>query len=184
VDTRNKWDRLDGESDKAFAAFCVYRDLGAERSVDAAYQKHSKTTSKTRPPHWLKWSAKYHWVDRVKAWDDHKDKEVQAALIVNEQTVINNELSDYEYMRLLLTDKMKKLKDAGYKDTSFEVLNLIEMMNKTHNMARRALKMPEKYTESKQDITSNGKELKALTASELSDDDLANIAARGSGRTP
>lgn len=182
AEASNKWDRLNGESDKAFAAFCVYRDLGAERSAEKVQLKLSKSTGYLRQLY--KWSSLHNWVDRVSAWDDFKDKEVQAALIVNEQTVINNELSDYEFWRKVVDKRKKIIDDANYKGEGFEMFNLLELMTKSHNLGRRALKMPEKYTESKQDITSGGKELKALTASDLSDDDLANIAAGRGGGAP
>jgi len=65
------WDRLPNESTKAYAAFCVYRDLGPERSLDKAGQKLDKPRSRK----WLgEWSAKYKWVERAEAYDDYIEK--------------------------------------------------------------------------------------------------------------
>jgi len=65
------WDRLPNESTKAYAAFCVYRDLGTERSLEKAGQ----TLDKPRTRKWLgEWSAKYKWVERAKAYDDYVEK--------------------------------------------------------------------------------------------------------------
>ena len=35
--------RRTGESSKAFAAFCEYRDLGPERSISKVLEKYSKS---------------------------------------------------------------------------------------------------------------------------------------------
>jgi len=65
------WDRLPNESTKAYAAFCVYRDLGTERSLEKAGQM----LDKPRTRKWLgEWSAKYKWVERAKAYDDYVEK--------------------------------------------------------------------------------------------------------------
>ena len=48
----NLWDRQDGETPKAFAAFCLYRDLPAiDRSVLAAREGHQKDTKGTPKGH-------------------------------------------------------------------------------------------------------------------------------------
>jgi len=65
------WERQPGESTKAYAAFCVYRDLGTERSLEKAGQM----LDKPRTRKWLgEWSAKYKWVERAKAYDDYIEK--------------------------------------------------------------------------------------------------------------
>jgi len=62
------WERQPGESTKAYAAFCAYRDLGPERSIEKAGQMLDKPRSKK----WLgEWSSKYHWVERARAYDDY-----------------------------------------------------------------------------------------------------------------
>ncbi|HUM43488.1 MAG TPA: hypothetical protein PKI14_11125 [Fervidobacterium sp.] len=69
------WDRQPGESAKAYAAFCAYRDLGAERSLE----KVRHLLDKPRTKKWLGvWSAKYNWVERAKAYDDYIEKKKRA----------------------------------------------------------------------------------------------------------
>lgn len=68
--------RWPGESDKAYQAFTVYRDLppGA-RSLAAAGQLLDKTRT------WLgEWSAKWSWVERASAWDAAQDRIRRLAL--------------------------------------------------------------------------------------------------------
>jgi len=64
------WDRLPGESSKAYAAFIAYRDLGSYRSIRKAIEKQGLSV-KARLRTWLGWSSKYHWVERATAWSDH-----------------------------------------------------------------------------------------------------------------
>lgn len=65
------WDRLPNESSKAYAVFCIYRDLGPERSLEKLRQNLDKPRSRK----WLgDWSVKYNWVDRAVAYDDYIDR--------------------------------------------------------------------------------------------------------------
>jgi hypothetical protein len=54
------------ESNKAFAAFKEYLDMGAERSLEAVAQKFTKSSRLLK-----RWSVKYDWQARVKAHGAH-----------------------------------------------------------------------------------------------------------------
>ena len=75
VGTPQPWERQEGESDKAFEAFCVYRD---STPSDRSLTKTSQKMSKSRPT-LCDWSRKYGWVSRVRAWDDKCDAELREA---------------------------------------------------------------------------------------------------------
>ena len=64
------WERLPGETDKAFKAFCVYRDLRQNRSFGALLDRLGKK-SKTQ---FAVWSRKNNWQVRVRAFDDDEDR--------------------------------------------------------------------------------------------------------------
>lgn len=68
-----QWEQQPGESARAFAAFCIYRDLGAKRSLNAAYQEQSGSTS-TAPGTWTAWSREHAWVERAEAYDQHLEQ--------------------------------------------------------------------------------------------------------------
>ena len=63
------WERQKGETPRAWEAFCVYRDLGADRSIN----KTARTLTKNRTTI-AEWSSKYDWVKRVAAWDAEQDR--------------------------------------------------------------------------------------------------------------
>jgi len=75
------WEKLSNETTKAYAAFCIYRDLGSERSID----KVLAVTGKRNRSSLIKWSSKYNWVERVQAYDQYleelKRKEQEQAII-------------------------------------------------------------------------------------------------------
>jgi len=51
-------ERQKNESSKAYAAFCIYRDMGVERSIEKVYEKRSKRGPLSRLKNW---SVKYNW---------------------------------------------------------------------------------------------------------------------------
>lgn len=63
------WERQDRETPKAFEAFCVYRDMGTERSASKVANIVGKSYSLMQ-----QWCNKYGWVDRAAAWDDEQDR--------------------------------------------------------------------------------------------------------------
>jgi hypothetical protein len=66
------WERQNNESSKAYAAFCVYRDLGPERSLDKALSVANKKPTNRR--HWSRWMEKYRWYERAQAYDDYIER--------------------------------------------------------------------------------------------------------------
>ena len=74
------YDRQDTDTDKSWLAFCKYRDMGGDRSLEKLLQKYPKST----PSSYLRilklWSAKHKWVERCRAFDDNEQRSHSAAL--------------------------------------------------------------------------------------------------------
>jgi len=76
------WERRESESSQAYQAFCLYRDLGADRSIVSAYnlcrEKYSGDESAQKasraPGRWNKWSQQHAWLRRARAWDNEQDR--------------------------------------------------------------------------------------------------------------
>ena len=69
---KREWHRQDGETAKAFEAFCAYLHLGSARSIDLAWQTqrgHDPATAPRAPGYWGQWSRDYGWVARAAAFD-------------------------------------------------------------------------------------------------------------------
>lgn len=65
--------RLTSESTPAFAAYCLYRDQGVSRSIDKVGQELVKSGSLLS-----RWSAEHQWVERVRAYDQHRAEQARA----------------------------------------------------------------------------------------------------------
>ena len=68
----NLWERQSGETPKAFAAFCLYRDIPPlDRSVRAAVESFRKQGGKTTERNWETWASRYNWRERGLASDSN-----------------------------------------------------------------------------------------------------------------
>lgn len=75
------FEQLPGETPKAYAAFRVYRNMGADRSIVKAGRKLGKNRVTLED-----WSVKYQWQERVASYD--------AAQAVKEQAAIDKAQAD------------------------------------------------------------------------------------------
>ena len=70
------WERLESDTPKSYEAFRIYRDMGASRSLDKAFEQYSikQNVSKTKagraPVYFFQWSSAHNWQERVRAWDE------------------------------------------------------------------------------------------------------------------
>lgn len=69
---RMPWERLPGETGKAFLAFQAYRDLGGDRTMGAVAKALRRDVKSL-----YILSSKYGWRKRVEAWDSHLDRQQQ-----------------------------------------------------------------------------------------------------------
>jgi len=76
------WERLSGESSLAFAAFCVFRDYGAERSIRKAIEsiEQDEIVRGKKYRVWRNWSTAFKWRDRAADYDRHIEQLKQTEL--------------------------------------------------------------------------------------------------------
>jgi hypothetical protein len=74
------WERLDGETPKAFSAFCAYRDCGPERNIRMAVESALTSIEKAegvlakRYKVWRNWSMQFRWRERAADYDRYIEK--------------------------------------------------------------------------------------------------------------
>jgi hypothetical protein len=105
---KKPWDQREDESMQAYLAFVVYRDLRAERSIDAAYRaaRGQQTSSKRASGRFFEWSQKYEWKLRANAYDSYLERKVRDKM--EEQ-----EIDDYRHDLRAYFDRQKKLSVAA-----------------------------------------------------------------------
>ncbi len=76
------WERLAGETGAAFSAFCVYRDLGADRNIRKAVESAEKDEAvrAKRYKVWRNWSTAYRWRERAADYDKYLERLKQSEL--------------------------------------------------------------------------------------------------------
>lgn len=91
------WERQPGESQRAFAAFAVYRDLGPSRSISAVARITGRTRSLIGD-----WSARYRWVERAAAFDREEDRRrIEAHFAEAERMAARHAQTAQLFVRLL-----------------------------------------------------------------------------------
>jgi TusA-related sulfurtransferase len=145
---QDPWERLEGESSKAFEAFCTYRDLGANRSIRKTAQKLGKNNTTIG-----EWSSKYGWVERALAWDAEKDREAR-----------QEQLDDIKKMRkthadlavAILVKAAKRLKALTEDEmTANNIIQFVETGSKLERLSRGE---PDSITEERrrmEDVAAN-----------------------------
>lgn len=160
------WTKQKTDTPKSFEAFCIYRDMGSNRSLRKVTQKLNKSLTLI-----FRWNDTHNWQERVNAYDEHqlalRNERMQERQILIE----DNAYDDYEYIRLSI-DKYK----SDYGDENFvgvkpyDIQALLELMKKSDDHARRAVGLPDKITTSKQELTGkNGGDIIIRTGMSLDD---------------
>lgn len=94
----NPWDRRPDESEEAFAAFLIYRDMGRSRSLDAVgrgTKGGQKGDKRTKTGRLARWSANHAWVARAQAWDDYLQSRRQVGI----ERAVTDEAEKWERRR-------------------------------------------------------------------------------------
>jgi len=66
---KNSWDRIKGESYKAFMAFQVYLKLGTERTVAQVAREIKRSDGLV-----YKWSGQHDWIERSTQYEEHRTR--------------------------------------------------------------------------------------------------------------
>jgi len=76
------WGKLEGETSNAYAAFCVFRDLGADRNIRKAVEaaEHDKGKRDRRYSVFRNWAAQYRWKERTVDFDRYLEQLKQTEL--------------------------------------------------------------------------------------------------------
>jgi hypothetical protein len=70
------WERLTGESPRAYSAFCFYRDYGPERNIRRAVEGVCAVGCRVEKQYrmWRVWATHYRWRERAADYDQYLDR--------------------------------------------------------------------------------------------------------------
>jgi len=91
------WEKQPGETAKAFAAFQIYRDMGAYRTIDKTAQALNKRLGYRTTLG--KWSSGYSWVARCEAYDLHLDELRRRAVEEEIQAMVKRQTKNAMFMQ-------------------------------------------------------------------------------------
>ena len=123
------WERQDSESAKAYEAFSVYRDMGADRSLAKVGQEIGKSTKMME-----KWSKAHNWVERAEAWDREQDRILQKQQIEDIKKMRKRHANLAVAMLAKAATALKKIPDDEIK--AADVSRMVDVASKLERVSR------------------------------------------------
>ena len=159
--TEKPWERQTGESEKAFEAFCVYRDLGPERTFVAVAERLRKSDSLIR-----RWKEKYNWSERVRLYDNELEKQAMAKAVKERKAMTERHIKIAMQMQKKALEALQALnkKDMSPRDIK-EYIKLATELERINRIDCTLKNEGEVRTES--EIKTNTIDLSMLSNNEL-----------------
>ena len=104
------WERRKGESEKAYEAFAVYRDLGEKRTFTAVAEELHKSCTLIR-----RWKERWDWQERVRAYDNDLESQARAQAIKDRKDMTNRHI---QIAMQLQKKALAALKELSVEDMS------------------------------------------------------------------
>lgn len=127
------WERKEKETVRAYEAFCVYRDMGPERSIAKTGQKLGKNTTTLS-----EWSSRNDWVKRAAAWDDEQDKiarEIAQKEMANEiRRMRKRQAEAGKFMQIKAIKALNRIAEEDIKPG--DISRLVDIGSKLERLAR------------------------------------------------
>ena len=142
------WERIEGDTPKSYQAFCIYRDMGHKRALRKVAHELDKSLTLI-----ARWNDTHNWQERVQAWDDYQDGLRQERKLQKRIEIENNVVSDYDLLRKMIEKRKALYEDTNYKALPIELNELLLLMRRADDYARRAVGLPDKISESKTEVT-------------------------------
>lgn len=101
------WERQSGETEKAYQAFSIYRDMTENRSIKAVCDEIGKSYQAV-----FRWVTKYEWKERVRLYDNWLEHEARKNIIKQKEKMIAQQL------KIARAIQAKALKAFGEADES------------------------------------------------------------------
>lgn len=167
------WERQKDESAQAFEAFVLYRDMGAERSLEAVAQKLSKSISLIK-----RWSREKNWVERVRAYENAQQKVAFAEDIKNRKDMRKRHIAISLQLQKKALKALENLKIE--KMSAKEIREFLKMATDLERLSRtlteqEASKRSVSDSDFQQEKNPQKEQTESIHLAELSDEELRQL---------
>jgi hypothetical protein len=140
------WERWPGESDAAFSAFVLFRDLGPQRSLDGASTLyHARNQPAPLPPPGTtknkkcsgqirSWAKRWDWRARAAAWDAEQDRLVRQAQLQEILDMRKRHAQEAMLLQQVATQRLRALDPQTL--TPWQSLQFISEATKIERLSR------------------------------------------------
>ena len=172
------WEKRESETARAYRAFCVYRDMGVDRSLAKVREKLDKKTGYERQLG--EWSSDHEWVKRVAAYDAHLEallrNEQEERLVAERRRQTERELTDTTRLLTEFDDLIKQVESGADTLTLAALDTQAAYLERIYRMRRLALSMQQKITQA-QHTGENGGPMQVMWIDPLGEDDAIGEGA-------
>lgn len=128
------WERLDGETPRAYDRFCIYRDMGVQRSIDGVGRQlgHKSATGQISL-----WSREYAWYKRAQAYDAYLEHQ---ARIAHEQEIMEARRQWARDAEVIRQKSMDRVQDPF--SPTFTAIEAVTAWEKASKQWREAMGVP------------------------------------------
>jgi hypothetical protein len=111
------WERQPGETAKAYAAFCGYRDLPPQERSLQRLRSEMADEGYVVTKNWLgEWSAKWDWVERTMDWDQEVDRRQREKFVAERESMAQRHAQQAVMLQEALMLPAKALADKLRRD--------------------------------------------------------------------
>ena len=99
-----EWERLPNEGRKAYAAFCIYKDLGLERSYKKVAEVLHCSIQLVG-----KWGRDWEWQNRIRAYEENLEREKLKQKVKNRQEMEERHAKVAQLLQAKLVERLQGL---------------------------------------------------------------------------
>lgn len=153
------WEQQDGEPSKAFFAFATYRDADPRhRSIKKCVKSLYGESPQRHVTLWERWSVRFSWVNRVKAYERYVDRNARKAVEEDHIEVRKRHITMARLLQRKAVEQLNKIESENL--TNNEVLSYLK---EAIVLERDALGLADSVYDDTLDVTEmSDEELKAL----------------------
>lgn len=123
------WDRQPNETPKAYAAFSIYRDMGAERTLKAVAKQLNVTITNL-----ARWSGPNEWVKRCNLWDTEQSRILRIEQEKEIKKMRRNHAKLAEAMLVKTAKALQRLPEDEIKAS--DIARMVEVASKLERISR------------------------------------------------